>query len=135
MRMTRSSAWKKYWLLQIPGWIIIGIVLFWLFDLEWIPLWAAIGVFILWILKDFLLYPFLRLGYESHERTGAEELIGARGIARERLDPQGYIRVRGELWRAEVDSGHPPVLPGSPVKIIAAQGLRLRVTADHQDHD
>lgn len=39
-------------------------------------------------------------------------MLDARGIAKEKLDPSGYVQVRGELWKAEVWGGGPPVDAG-----------------------
>ena len=41
-----------------------------------------------------------------------------------------YVRVRGELWQAEVKPSDDPVLPGSPVKVLAAEGMTLIVKAE-----
>jgi membrane protein implicated in regulation of membrane protease activity len=54
-------------------------------------------------------------------------LIGTEGIAEERLDPSGYIRVHGELWRAEVIDKTIPVEKGETVLIERAYGLTLLV--------
>jgi membrane-bound serine protease (ClpP class) len=79
------------------------------------------------------MYPLLRTAYESGVKTGAERLIGARGVAQDELSPRGYVRVRGELWQAEVEPSDDPLAPGapgSPVKVLAAEGMTLIVTAE-----
>ena len=55
---------------------------------------------------------------------GREGMLGAMGVARQRLDPQGTVLVRGEYWTATSDS---PVQPGEPVEVTDVEGLRLRV--------
>lgn len=132
-KRSKMATWKKYWLLQIPGWIILGGLLIWSVYQHWISLQAAVGVFLLWVLKDLVLYPFLRRGYESDPRNGAEQLVGYRGVARERLDPEGYIKVRGELWRAKLNLSREAVEPGTPVHVVGTDGLRLLVTAEEPD--
>ena len=126
------STLTKYILLQIPGWLIMALVAIGLHRWIDLPLWAAIGLFVLWVVKDFLLYPFLRKSYESNTKTGSTQLVGARGVAQERLDPQGYVHVHGELWRAEVESKDRPIASGSRVRVCAAHGLTLIVTADEE---
>lgn len=119
----------RYYLFQIPGWIFAGIllaVLRLLFDL---PLWIATGLFVLLVIKDVALYPILRNAYEIGE-SGAAELVGLKGIARDRLDPYGYVSVRGELWRARVENGSGPVPSGSPVKVVAGHRMTLTVVAE-----
>ena len=58
--------------------------------------------------------------------TGAEGLIGKTGSARERLAPEGQVMVSGEIWRA-VTEGE-PVEIGGQVRIVAVDGLTLKVT-------
>jgi membrane-bound serine protease (ClpP class) len=91
---------------------------------------VTLGLFLLWVVKDFIFYPFVRTAYESRVKTGTERLIGARGVAQGQLDPRGYVQVRGELWRAEAEPSNRPILPGSPIRVRAAHGLTLLVTAD-----
>ncbi len=76
------------------------------------------------------MYPLLRTAYESGAKTGSEQLIGARGIAQDELAPHGYIRVRGELWRAEANPIDTAIPAGSRVKVVAAKGMTLTVKAE-----
>jgi membrane-bound serine protease (ClpP class) len=55
---------------------------------------------------------------------GREGMLGAVGVARQRLDPQGTVLVRGEYWTATSDE---TVQPGESVEITGIDGLRLRV--------
>jgi len=58
--------------------------------------------------------------------TGAEELIGARGVVRSQLDPIGHVFVRGALWRAHaVDNRTLDV--GEEVVVERIDGLTLTV--------
>jgi membrane-bound serine protease (ClpP class) len=57
--------------------------------------------------------------------TGAEGLVGKYATVRERLAPEGQVLVAGEIWRAVADGG--PLEPGAQVRIIAVDGLTLRV--------
>lgn len=117
----------KYLLLQIPGWILAAVGLALL--KQWIdfPLWAALAILLIWVIKDMVLYPFVRRAYESNGKTGAEQLIGAEGIATERLAPTGYIRVGRELWRAETLGTDAPIAPGSRVRVQGVRGLTLLI--------
>ncbi len=58
-------------------------------------------------------------------RSGAERLVGAIGVARSRLDPEGMVHVQGEMWTAVAIDG--PIDSGQTVRVIALDGLRLRV--------
>ena len=124
------STLVKYLLFQLPGWVLAAVILSGLRYWVGIPGWVALGLFVLWVAKDLVMYPLLRTAYESGVKTGAERLIGARGVAQDEVSPRGYVRVRGELWQAEVKPSDDPVLPGSPVKVLAAEGMTLIVKAE-----
>jgi membrane-bound serine protease (ClpP class) len=62
--------------------------------------------------------------------TGAEGLVGERGVARTDLDPEGKVFVHGELWRARAET---PATAGQSVEVTAVSGLRLRVRAVEGD--
>lgn len=117
----------KYLLLQLPGWLVAAVVLSLLKRWVDLPLWAAVALFLLWVIKDLILFPLLRPAYESDGKGGVERLIGAQGIAEERLAPSGYIRVGGELWRAEALRADRPIPPGSRVRVQAVRGLTLLI--------
>ncbi len=56
--------------------------------------------------------------------TGVSGLVGQTGTADTALEPEGWVRVLGERWRAIADVG---VAPGEKVKVTAVDGLTLRV--------
>ncbi len=58
-------------------------------------------------------------------QTGREGLVGAVGVARSDLSPEGTVFVQGELWSAESQDGVIPL--GSRVRVTRVDGLRLRV--------
>lgn len=128
MRRDTMEAFRRYILLQLPGWLLAAVVLYGLWQWAQLSGRLAGGLFVIWIAKDFVFYPLVRRAYESGVRTGAERLIGERGIARQQLAPRGYVLVRGELWHAEVQSGGPPIAAGSPVEVTGAHRLTLVVT-------
>ena len=124
------STLVKYLLFQLPGWVLAAVILSGLRYWVGIPGWVALGLFVLWVAKDLVMYPLLRTAYESGVKTGAEQLIGTRGVAQSELSPRVYVHVRGELWQAEVKPSDDPLAPGSPVKVLAAEGMTLIVKAE-----
>jgi membrane-bound serine protease (ClpP class) len=56
---------------------------------------------------------------------GSEGLVGAMGVARERLAPEGLVLVQGELWRALAQGA--PVEVGEAVRVLDVNGLTLKV--------
>jgi membrane-bound ClpP family serine protease len=96
---------------------------------QWVDL--SLGLFIglvsLWMVKYVLVFSFVWRAYDKPRPGDVTSLIGTEGIAEERLDPSGYIRVHGELWRAEVIGKTMAIEKGQPVLIETAYGLTLLV--------
>ncbi len=57
--------------------------------------------------------------------TGTEALVGSLAVARTPLTPDGMVFLRGERWRAELETGSAE--EGDQVRVVSAEGLRLRV--------
>lgn len=124
------STLTKYLILQVPGWVLAVIVATALRHWLDLPLWAALGLVALWVIKDLVMYPLLRTAYESDVKTGVDQLVGTYGVALDELAPRGYVRVRGELWQAEVRSGSHAVSAGSMVRVEGARGMTLFVSPE-----
>ena len=91
---------------------------------------VAIGVFLLWVIKDYALYPLLKGSFVPGGTSAMEQMIGLKGVAKECIDPGGYIHVRGELWHAEIQPERDPIPAGSPVRVVDVNGTLLVVVAD-----
>jgi len=62
----------------------------------------------------------------TRPRTGEEELLGDVGVVRRPLDPDGYVFVHGELWRARSEGE--PIAAGERVRVEGIEdGLVLAV--------
>lgn len=57
--------------------------------------------------------------------TGREELVGAKAVVKQSLNPEGTVFLEGELWTAVSDSGK--IEPGEEVTITKVDGLKLWV--------
>ena len=117
----------KYLLFQLPGMALAGIALVLLVRVWSLSPRTALLLFVFWVIKDFAMYPLLRSAYAGSRHDAGEALVGARGTARERLDPTGYVRIGAELWRAEVSREHAPVESGAAVRVRAMRNLTLHV--------
>jgi membrane protein implicated in regulation of membrane protease activity len=122
-----GRALLKYTLLQIPG--LIALVLILLLAKRWVdlPVWLNISILTLWIVKDAVLFPFVWRAYDKEQPGDPLSMIGQRAIAQERLNPNGYASVRGELWKVEIAEGEPPVEEGTVLRVKEMQGLKLVV--------
>jgi membrane-bound serine protease (ClpP class) len=57
-------------------------------------------------------------------KTGAEGLVGRLGVADTDLQPDGWVLVQGERWRARAEGG---VARGEAGEVLSREGLLLRV--------
>ncbi len=117
----------RYALYQIPDIAILALVLFVIHHWGYRSLWLSIGITSLWIVKYVVAFTFVWSAYDKPRPGDVKSLIGTEGIAEESLGPSGYIRVRGELWRAEVIDETVRVEKGETVLIERAYGLTLLV--------
>lgn len=62
--------------------------------------------------------------------AGEEAMLGSVGTVREPLNPSGMVFVNGALWKATSSTGPLPL--GTHVRVVAVDGLRLRVEAAGQ---
>jgi len=121
----------KYALLQVPELALLSLLL--LLVRRWTdyPPWIFWTVLILWIVKDAALYPIYRKALSS--AGPSDSVIGARGIARERIAPCGYILVKGELWQARLREGAQAVEEGDPVRVLKMEGLTLEIVPERAE--
>ena len=61
-------------------------------------------------------------------QTGAEGMIGEKGVVDRVLAHHLWVKVRGERWRAQ---SHEKLAVGDSVIVRELQGLTLHVTRDH----
>ncbi len=117
----------RYALLQLPGLALLVLIL--VFVQRWVdlPAWVLWGSITIWAVKDAILYPFVRRAYDWDHPQGVNSMVGAQGIVKKRLAPSGYVQVRGELWKAELMEGSPPLEKGERVRVEGVRGLRLLV--------
>jgi membrane protein implicated in regulation of membrane protease activity len=123
------TTFQRYLLFQVPGLFIELAVLAALVEWWNMPLWAAVVIFALLAGKDLALYPFLRVGYETREKSGIARLVGERGVVKQRLEPEGYVLVQGELWKARPAEAGRLLEPGARVRVRAFEGMLLLVEA------
>jgi membrane-bound ClpP family serine protease len=121
----------RYVLFQVPGWALMIVAaeaaVLWLgVPPRWA--WGAVG---LWVLKDVAMFPLLRKAYRRDGSIHGH--VGDRGVADGAIDPDGWVRIGPERWRARLASGAGAIEAGAPVRVVAMDGLELRVTAAPAD--
>jgi len=131
-RRRNGPTWNKktlvrYILFQIPGIILVGTVLWGMHGLLNVSTRTAWALMLLWLAKDALMFVFVWPAYQASEGDGLYSLIGLQGEVRRPLRPEGYIRIRGVLWKAKAESGILPVPAGTKVDIVGREGILLIV--------
>ena len=127
-------AYLRYILLNIPE--LAAVVLILVIIEHWValPAWLFWGIIGSWIVKDTLLFPFVWRAYDWNRSEPSGLMIGAQGLAKQRLAPYVYVRIRGELWRAERLGEGPPIEAGQTVRVEKIKGLTVFVVpAGKQD--
>jgi membrane protein implicated in regulation of membrane protease activity len=117
---------KGYVVSQAVGWLLVTGLVAMLVHTYGLPawIWAAVPVV---LVKDVLVMVAMRR-VSGPPKAGPEALIGARGESVEPVAPAGYVRVRGELWRAETRHPAGRAIPaGRPVVVRQVRGLTLVV--------
>ena len=85
-------------------------------------LWSALVVFAIY---SYIMY---RIGHPtiSYKKVNApESIVGSTGVVEKALNLDGFVRVRGELWKAHSDDGN--INQGQEVTISGIDGLKLNV--------
>jgi membrane protein implicated in regulation of membrane protease activity len=100
--------------------LIIGSILAFTF-LEW-P-WRGLVIVALACVEAIEIWLWLKLR-KVPSSTGAEALVGAHGRAVSDCEPEGMVRVKGQLWRAHCRDG---VRAGDHVTVVGVDGLVLEV--------
>lgn len=117
----------RYAAFQLPGLAIFSmgaaVAVEWM-DLPWKVALMAVG---LWLLKDAIMFRFVRVAYEPGDGRIPRDVRDASGIATEPFEREGYIRIGSELWRARLAEGCPPVAKGESVRVIDVRGLTVIV--------
>jgi membrane-bound serine protease (ClpP class) len=116
---------RTYVLLELGE--LLGIILLIIVIAQFvrIPLWLAIAIPAGKFLKFLLVYPSVRRTGRQPVATGLESLLRKRGLVVDPLDPEGYVKIGGELWRARTIST--PIAPGKEVEVCGLDRTRLLV--------
>jgi len=117
----------RYTLFQIPDLILLCLGL--AAAVRWLdlPAIAAYGLVAAWIAKDIVLFPVLRIAYESDGSSEPRRVRGELGVVTQPLVPAGYVRLGSELWKAELASGSGSIPVGSAIRVVEVRGLTLVV--------
>lgn len=105
----------------------IAVIVLWLLpkiDVN-LPLFALVLIMLAWL--GFSVFTY-RLGSRALRRKpegGLSDMLGMRGEVVRRLDPEGMVRIKGELWKAK--SAGRKIETGEEVTVVGQMGLKLIV--------
>lgn len=116
----------RYTLLQIPGWLFLGCLLWWAVSSGWVQFATANWIMFAWVLKDAAVYPLYRYAFNAVPIIGPEALLGRRADVVVALTPVGRVNLDGETWQARARD-HKSISAGQRVRINAMDGLTLIV--------
>lgn len=116
----------RYTLLQVPGWLLLGCLLWWAIQADWIVFSTAAWIMGLWLIKDAMLYPICKRAFEKGPKSEIEKLIGREAVTIKTLAPEGLVELDGELWSAQA-LDNAPIAAGTRIRITGAEGLTLIV--------
>ena len=124
--MWSGAVLARYWALQLPATVLLVVVLFGIGE-RW-PQWIGWTIVAVWVAKDAILYPFLWRAYDPNDPAALPyPMQGTKGVAIDRIDPCGLVRIWGELWRAELSQGARRIEEGETVQVNERRGLTLLV--------
>jgi membrane protein implicated in regulation of membrane protease activity len=121
---------QKYLLLQIPGAVIVGLLLLALHAAEWLSTATSVAFFIGWCAKDALMYRFVRTAYGPGPPHGTAALVGQRGVVVDDLTPEGSVRLGAERWSARPVDGISSLSSGTQVRVVSVSGYVVTVVDD-----
>ena len=90
-----------------------------------LPLWVLIPLLVGVAAFSVIFYRFIAPVLKKKPLTGRETMIGLEGKVVTPLTPKGYIKVRGELWKAL--STDTAINTDEEVTVVGLEGLKLLV--------
>ena len=117
----------KYTLLHLTELVVVILALVLARHYLGLSTWLAAAILAAWILKDIALFPKVWRAYAVQDNRPVKQLMGLEATVTADLDPVGYVRVRGELWRAGIRDPRHPAQKGEKVKVVDVKGMTLVV--------
>jgi len=122
-----SKAIIKYALIHVAELVAVVCALFLARHFLGIAMWLFVTILVLWILKDAVLFPRVWRAYAVYDNKPTSKLVDLEATVVDSLDPVGYVRVVGELWRAEIKDPSHPAARGEKTRVIGVRGMTLIV--------
>ena len=86
--------------------------------------WRVVILVVAAFIEVFEIFLWIKYLRRYRVKTGAEGMVGERAEAIAPLEPDGKVRLRGEIWNARATA---PVPEGAAVRVKNVEGLTLLV--------
>lgn len=117
----------RYLIFQVPAWGIALVVAWGLDASATLPrFWIGLGLGA-FVILDLLIYPFVRSAYEHRPHDAGQGLVGRTARVVVTLDPNGWVQLGSERWRAQRDAEGPAIEVGTTVCVSELRGQVLLV--------
>ncbi len=94
------------------------------FDIS-LPVPVLVGVMVAWAAFGISLFVFTTRTLKKQVLVGLPSMIGTKGKAASSLEPEGMVRIKGELWVATSARGD--ITVGENIEVVGEDGLKLVV--------
>jgi len=126
---TKSGRWHTVYsiivsALQAAAIAVLIIVVLPIFGIN-IPVWGIISILTAYAVFAYIMYRISHPTVLFKPVTSPEAIVGKEGVVEAELNPAGYVRVEGELWKATSSGGD--LQKGDIVVVTGMEGLKLTV--------
>ncbi len=125
--MSKRKAIVRYLLIHLAELVVLAGALLVIRFFLGMPAWMMGVVVVLWVVKDVVLFPKVWRAYVGTCVDVLDELVGQQAVVTSALNPAGFVRVRGEIWRAELRDGRGSIDKGEIARVVAIRGMTLLV--------
>ena len=96
-----------------------------------VPLGVLITLMVAWAAFSVFLYQMGSQALRRKPVVGLSAMVGSQGKAVSPLAPDGFVKIKGELWEAQATGGKVGI--GERVTVIGQDGLKLIVRPSSMD--
>jgi membrane-bound serine protease (ClpP class) len=90
-----------------------------------IPVWVIAPIIVAWVAYSVYTYRKGTRALKIGHIIGMPNMIGTTGTVSTALNPEGWVKIRGELWSATSVSGE--MRPGDKIIVTGQKRLKLEV--------
>ncbi len=90
-----------------------------------LPIFVLVIIMVAWAAYAVFTYRMGSRALRKKPVAGLIDMVGSKGEVAKRLDPEGLVRIKGELWQAKSDGGN--IESGEEVTVVGQEGLKLVV--------